>query len=564
MPLNPGSILEGRYRLDRLLGQGGMGAVYRAWDLRLEQWVALKENTLTTTDAQTQFAQEARVLARLHHHNLPRVIDHFITAQGVQYLVMDFIEGKNLAEELQARGRLLPNEVMGWFGQICDALHYMHSQNPPIIHRDIKPQNIRVTPDGRAVLVDFGLTKVGSQQQRTATGALGITPGFSPPEQYGAAHTDQRSDIYALTATLYALFTGETPPDSVQRAIANTVLKPPRSLNGAISPALEAALLHGLETQPSRRPTTVRAFQADMETALRTANANLAPPTVIERRPDSKPRTAGGRVSTPRPASQPRPAGGFPMWGWFALGGAAIVVLLVLALGLATGGRNRDGGTPVAGRPTVTLAPRPADATADSPTLAAANTPVGQGQTTNLPTATTLIQEIIATPTEAPATPTKPPATPTKPPATPTRAPTATPTETPVPAPPTRRPTPRPSNVATTPILLSPVDGYTLWPRDSETFQWKWTGRALTSNEGFELRMWKSDNPDHPGVAPPVPYVNNPNHIYSLTIGSIRATPGVNEIPTDSWIDVYWTVAVVQLDPYVRTGQEAKPFWIHT
>ena len=118
--------------------------------------------------------------------------------------------------------------------------------------------------------------------------------------------------------------------------------------------------------------------------------------------------------------------------------------------------------------------------------------------------------------------------------------------------------------MATTPILQSPVDGYTLWPRDSENFQWKWTGRALSSNEGFELRMWKANNPDHPGVAPPVPYVANPNHVYTLYVGSIRATPGVQEIPTDDWIDVYWTVAVVQLDPYQRTGQEAKPFWIHT
>lgn len=305
MPLNAGSILENRYRLDRLLGQGGMGAVYKAWDMRLEQWVALKENTLATVDAQTQFEQEARVLARLRQPNLPRVIDHFITAQGIQYLVMDFVEGMNLSELLQSRGRLMPNEVMQWLGQICEALNYLHSQNPPIIHRDIKPQNIRMTPDGRAVLVDFGLSKVGSQQQRTATGALGVTPGFSPPEQYGAAHTDHRSDIYALAATLYALFTGETPPDSIQRAIANVALKPPRQMNAAITPALETALLHGLETQPNRRPTSIIAFQQEIENALRTANTNLAPPTmIVGRRPDSTPRTAApptaGRVSTDR------------------------------------------------------------------------------------------------------------------------------------------------------------------------------------------------------------------------------------------------------------------------
>lgn len=567
MALNPGSILENRYRLDRMLGQGGMGAVYRAWDMRLEQWVALKENNLTTPDAQTQFEQEAKVLARLRHSNLPRVIDHFITAQGVQYLVMDFVEGMNLAEMLRSRGRLMPEEVMQWLSQICDALNYLHTQNPPIIHRDIKPQNIRMTPDGRAVLVDFGLSKVGSQQQRTATGALGVTPGFSPPEQYGAAHTDQRSDIYSLAATLYALFTGETPPDSIQRAIANMVLKSPREMNIAISPALEAALVHGLETQPGRRPASIVAFQQEIEGALRSVNTNLAPPTVIAgRRPDSKPRStgpAGGRISTPRPQTAPRPARGFPVWGWFALGGGAVVLLLIVALSMASGGRSTAKPTVVA-IATATLAPVPAtpavaENTVNPPVAGATVTPLGsrtdQGQTTNLPTATPII--VIVTATSLPTSPPLPTAT------TPPR-PSVTPTDTSVPATPTRRPTSRPANVATTPILQSPVDGYTLWPRDSENFQWKWTGRALSSNEGFELRMWKANNPDHPGVAPPVPYVANPNHVYTLYVGSIRATPGVQEIPTDDWIDVYWTVAVVQLEPYQRTGQEAKPFWIHT
>lgn len=569
MPLDPGSIVENRYRLDRMLGQGGMGAVYKAWDMRLAQWVALKENTLATADAQAQFEQEAKVLARLRHPNLPRVIDHFITAQGTQYLVMDFVEGMNLSELLRSRGRLMPEEVMQWLGQICEALNYLHSQNPPIIHRDIKPQNIRITPDGRALLVDFGLSKVGTQQQRTATGALGVTPGFSPPEQYGAAHTDHRSDIYALAATLYALFTGETPPDSIQRAIANAVLKAPRQMNAAITPALEAALLHGLETQPGRRPTSIVAFQQEIEGALRSAHTNLAPPTlIVGRRPDSTPRTAApptaGRASAPRPPTEPRPARGFPVWAWFAIGGGAVVLLLVVALTMALGGRSTATPTAIA-LATATLAPGPTATTAtsaDGATVTPAGTRTEQGQTTNLATATPA-QIAIATATPAPTATSAPLATATR--SSPTPAPpTPKPTDTTAPATPTRRPTPRPANVSTTPILLSPVDGYTLWPRDSENFQWKWTGRALSSNEGFELRMWQGNNPDHPGVAPPVAYVNDPNHVYTLYVGSIRATPGIIEIPTDTWIDVYWTVAVVQLTPYQRTGPEAKPFWIHT
>ncbi|MGB3219573.1 MAG: protein kinase, partial [Anaerolineae bacterium] len=138
MPLQPGMILENRYRVESLLGQGGMGAVYKAFDQRLRMAVALKENSLVTLDARAQFEREALMLARLHHSNLPKVTDHFITADGAQYLVMTFIEGVNLAELLGARGRQSPADVTSWLGQVCDALTYLHSQNPPIIHRDIK------------------------------------------------------------------------------------------------------------------------------------------------------------------------------------------------------------------------------------------------------------------------------------------------------------------------------------------------------------------------------------------------------------------------------------------
>ncbi|MFZ2615362.1 MAG: serine/threonine-protein kinase, partial [Anaerolineae bacterium] len=273
MPLQPGMILENRYRVEALLGQGGMGAVYKAFDQRLRMAVALKENSLVTPDARVQFEREALTLARLHHSNLPTVTDHFITADGAQYLVMTFIEGINLAELLAARGRQAPAEVLSWLGQVCDALTYLHSQNPPIIHRDIKPQNIKITPQGHAFLVDFGLSKVGSTYQSTASGALGVTAGYAPLEQYGSAHTDQRTDVYALTATLYAMLTGEPPPESVKRAVGTATLTPPRALNPTLSPALDRALLHGLETQPTNRPQSVAALRQELEAGLGAAKA---------------------------------------------------------------------------------------------------------------------------------------------------------------------------------------------------------------------------------------------------------------------------------------------------
>ncbi len=376
MPLQPGTILENRYRVDGLLGQGGMGAVYRALDQRLRMTVALKENTMVTPEAREQFEREALVLARLHHSNLPKVTDHFITPDGAQYLVMTFIEGMNLAELLAARGRQTPADVLLWLGQVCDALTYLHSQNPPIIHRDIKPQNIKITPQGHVFLVDFGLSKVGSIYQSTLSGALGVTPGYSPLEQYGSAHTDQRTDVYALTATLYAMLTGETPPESVKRAVGTAVLAPPRQFNAILSPALERALLHGLETQPTNRPQSVTALRQEVEAAL-------APP-----RPEPRPPPAPPVRESPRPAPVPRAAstptsvrrdGSLPAWGMIGLGAVAVVLLVIGVAAVGRGGKGPQAtATVVAGGPTT---PPQASAT-PTPTPTPTPNPAPTGGTT--------------------------------------------------------------------------------------------------------------------------------------------------------------------------------------
>jgi serine/threonine protein kinase len=191
MPLAIGAWLENRYRIDQLLGHGGMGAVYRAYDTRLQRVVAIKENTVAVPGispaeaaaACKQFEQEALMLARLRHPNLPVVIDHFVLPAGDQYLVMDFIEGQDL-EQIIDDGRPLPEtQAVAWINQVCNALEYLHGQQLPIIHRDIKPQNIKITPQGQVFLVDFGIAKVGGAGRKTTMGALGVTPGFSPPEQ---------------------------------------------------------------------------------------------------------------------------------------------------------------------------------------------------------------------------------------------------------------------------------------------------------------------------------------------------------------------------------------------
>jgi len=257
MPLIPGQILHNRYRIEKLLGQGGMGAVYCAKDVNLDIPVAIKENLDASMEAQKQFEREARILARLSHPHLPRVTDHFFIADQGQYLVMDFVEGEDLGAMLQRLGALPEPQVLTWIMQICDALAYLHSQPAPIIHRDIKPNNIKIRTDGRAMLVDFGIAKVYDPQLATTIGAKAVTPGYSPPEQYGMGHTDARSDVYALGATLYHLLTGQVPPESVQRLVGQGQMPTPRQMNQQISPLVEQVILRAVEVTTERRFQTV-------------------------------------------------------------------------------------------------------------------------------------------------------------------------------------------------------------------------------------------------------------------------------------------------------------------
>src|SRR5216110_1012332 len=221
--LTEGTILQGRYRILRQLGQGGMGAVYEAVDERLDTVVALKETFFVDERLRKQFEREARLLARLHHQALPRVSDHFNEGHG-QFLVMQYIAGEDFYEMLTRRNAPFPqDEVARWGDQLCDALDYLHTQDPQIIHRDIKPQNLKLTSRGQIVLLDFGLAK-GSAGPLTAVttsaSIFGYTPNYAPLEQVQGLGTDPRSDIYALAATLFHLITNLKPPDALSRASA--------------------------------------------------------------------------------------------------------------------------------------------------------------------------------------------------------------------------------------------------------------------------------------------------------------------------------------------------------
>src|SRR5256885_13405526 len=255
--LTEGTILQGRYRIIRQLGQGGMGAVYEAVDERLDTVVALKETFFAEEKLRKQFEREARLLARMHHPALPRVSDHFNEGDG-QFLVMQYIAGQDLSEMLAASTAPFSEaEVTRWADQLCDALDYLHTQDPQIIHRDIKPQNLKLTSRGQIVLLDFGLAK-GSVGQMTAVttsaSIYGYTPNYAPLEQIQGKGTDPRSDIYALGATLFHLLTNLKPPDALSRAGAMVNGQAdPLPLAHQVRPDLSAATAHVLAKSLAQR-----------------------------------------------------------------------------------------------------------------------------------------------------------------------------------------------------------------------------------------------------------------------------------------------------------------------
>lgn len=298
-PLKAGEILRGRYQISRIIGQGGMGSIYLADDLRLQgRLCAIKEvehdRSLSADllkQSREQFLREATVLARLDHPNLPKVSD-FFSVGGRDYLVMDFVPGKDLRtlmhEERQKGAFLSEREVLLWADQLANALTYLHSQKPPIVHRDIKPSNLKLTPSGLLKLVDFGLVKILASNEVTITILQGRgTALYTPLEQYGgdAGHTDARSDVYAFGATLYHLLTNHPPPEARELFLRPDALVPPHQYNPDISLRTERAVLWAISLHPDERPQDVEALRqallGDWQPINR-PNAPLPSPTLAD------------------------------------------------------------------------------------------------------------------------------------------------------------------------------------------------------------------------------------------------------------------------------------------
>ncbi len=287
MTLERGALLYNRYRIIEILGQGGMGSIYRAVDDNLGVEVAVKENLFTTEEFARQFRREAIILASLKHPNLPRVSDHFVIEGQGQYLVMDYIEGEDLRERMDRASSIPEDETIVVGVAISDAMAYMHTQRPPVLHRDIKPGNVRIAPNGHIFLVDFGLAKIVQGGQQTATGARAMTPGYSPPEQYGAARTDHRSDVFSLGATMYAAVTGTIPEDSLARTMEQLELTPVRKRNPKVSRRLASAIEKALAVHPDDRFQSAGEFKQALLSARgitlrRFAEQGTLPPSTLK------------------------------------------------------------------------------------------------------------------------------------------------------------------------------------------------------------------------------------------------------------------------------------------
>ncbi len=304
--LPAGAVLRNRYRVARLLGRGGMGAVYRAWDLSLNIPVALKEMVPPPGAApalraqwRIQFQQEARVLAVLSHPHLPRVTNYF-EEKGNAYLVMDYVEGENLEQCICRFGALPEEQVARWAVQLLDALAVCHERR--IVHRDIKPQNVIIRPTGEAVLVDFGLVKLWDPRDpRTRSIVRGMgTYEFASPEHFylGNRHTEPRSDLYSLSATLYYALSGRQPPSALDRWAQHVPLLPLRQVGARVRPQFESVLMRGLELDPNRRWVGARQMQQAVQMATGVSLASL--PQVV---PVSPWRAAGSPIVKPAPAS---------------------------------------------------------------------------------------------------------------------------------------------------------------------------------------------------------------------------------------------------------------------
>lgn len=290
-PLAQNTLLQNRYLVGQMIGQGGMGEVYLAIDQRVGGPVVIKRTYFAGDDVLGGgFENEARALGRLRHQALPKVSDHFVE-NGEQFLVMDHVAGDDLSKRLATTQTPFPlSWVMFWADQLLDALVYLHSNEPAIVHRDIKPQNLKLTENNNVVLLDFGLSRKGVAKLEGGAGSAGFAKPYAPLEQIRGAETNPRSDIFSFSATLYFLLTNVVPPDATQRADAvlsgrPDPLRPISQINPEVPASVSEVIQKGMAVSQDQRFADARSMQKALREAFARMNEATSEKTVVMNAP---------------------------------------------------------------------------------------------------------------------------------------------------------------------------------------------------------------------------------------------------------------------------------------
>ncbi len=470
----------GNYSIEKHLGQGGSGHVFKALDTRLNRHVAIKildPSLSANTQFVEAFRKAAAASADLHHQGIVTV--HDIGEQnGVHYLVMAYLRGVTLDVWLQKNRKMTMRQVARIARQLGDALDYAH--NKGVIHCDIKSSNIMLGRDGRVTILDFGLARARTLGRSATT--TGASLAYMSPEQALNRPLDVRTDVYSMGIVLYELLTGEVPfrraePSAVVYAHVRETPRPINSLPASVS----RVILKALEKSPDRRYSSTGELATDFERAVKES------------------------LVFPQP------------YALALLGAAGLVAVLFLIVLM-----NRPPPPPPPpASPSLTSTALPETVT---PTHTAAKTP-----------ATPTVRPVTETPTPRLTATLAPTATPTNTPAamlTPTSEP-ATPTA----AAPSELPAPR---------ILTPATGSTILGRVS--FAWTYDGPPLQENQGFEVRIWNDSSTEHQGAVAPVSTTSTTINIEQITV--------VRQHGSGPY---YWSVAVIQINPYQKIGQESAP-----
>jgi serine/threonine protein kinase len=371
--LSDQALANGRYRIEDVLGRGGMASVYLARDGELERPVAIKvlaEHLADTPDFHDRFLREARLAAQLSHPNIVQVFD-VGEDNGRPFIVMECVEGATLADEMKERGKLEPAEVVDLALQICGGLEHAHAAG--LVHRDIKPQNLLLRADGTVKIADFGIARAAETTRLTQIGSVLGTAAYLSPEQALGEDVTAAADIYSLGCVLYELLTGRTPylfetlPELVVKHREESIA-PVREVRPDVPERLEAAVMHALARNPDYRPDSAAALAEELaiaspdpptrplpQTSGVDATEVLGSPTQAETRPIER----APRRELPLPRDR--------RW-WLLL--AAVAAAVAIAVGIAVGSGGDGGTQPSPGTPSVEPVPPASDAATRARNLA--------------------------------------------------------------------------------------------------------------------------------------------------------------------------------------------------